>query len=348
MEITPQDLMTQLTQLRAQEGVLYPRDTAAQLGITECELVHADPAATRLDTSDWPALLSAIAALGEVTALAHNSACVHELTGHYGNVTFDGKVGLAINPVIDLRFFLFGWAHAYAQVTAGTAGIRRSLQFFDRSGRVIQKVLLNEGSDVAAFDALRERFACPRAALQLDAASVVQHKPASSDIDIPAFQRDWLALGDVHAFHPLLRRYGLSRQQAFRLAPPGQAWQVRTDAVEMLLRRAVAIALPIMVFAGNGGIIQIHTGPIHEVKLVGNWLNVLDAHFKLHLRTDLISEAWVTHKPGDTGAVTSLELFNEAGESLVTFFGERKPGQSERIEWRKLLGELLPLENDDA
>lgn len=348
MEIAPQDLMTQLTQLRAQEGALYPRDTAAQLGITECELVHADPAATRLDTSDWPALLSAIAALGEVTALAHNNACVHELTGHYGNVTFDGKVGLAINPVIDLRFFLFGWAHAYAQVTAGTAGIRRSLQFFDRSGRVIQKVLLNEGSDVAAFDALREHFACPRAALQLDAASVVQHKPASSDIDILAFQRDWLALGDVHAFHPLLRRYGLSRQQAFRLAPPGQAWQVRTDAVEMLLRRTVAIGLPIMVFAGNGGIIQIHTGPIHEVKLVGNWLNVLDAHFKLHLRTDLISEAWVTHKPGDTGAVTSLELFNEAGESLVTFFGERKPGQSERIEWRKLLGELLPLENDDA
>ena len=103
-----------------------------------------------------------------------------------------------------------------------------------------------------------------------------------------------------------------------------------------------------MVFAGNRSLIQIHTGPISNVSVVGDWLNVLDSDFNLHLRTDLVAEAWVTRKPGDNGVVTSLELFDDAGESLVTFFGERKPGRPERAEWVKLLGELPLQEQADV
>lgn len=46
--------------------------------------------------------------------------------------------------------------------------------------------------------------------------------------------------------------------------------------------------------------------------------------------------------------VTSLELFDDKGLSLATFFGERKPGQAERVEWIKLLGELPALERADV
>lgn len=348
MEAATPNLMAQLARLRELEPRLYPRDAATRLGVTECELVHADPAATRLDTTDWAALLSAIAPLGEVMALARNDACVHELTGRYDNVQFDGKVGLAINPVIDLRIFLFGWAHAYALVTQSPSGERRSLQFFDRSGSAIQKVFLRENSDVAAFEALVQRFACQRGQLQLEARAAASAEIADDKVDVTAFHRDWLALSDVHAFHPLLRRYGLSRRQAFRLAPPSQAWRVRTDAVETLLRRAALTRVPIMAFAGNNGIIQIHTGTIDRVEIVGDWLNVLDPAFSLHLSMSRIAQAWVTHKPGECGGVTSLELFDDAGTSVLTLFGERKGGQAERIEWRKLLGELLPLEGEDA
>ncbi|MGL6071288.1 ChuX/HutX family heme-like substrate-binding protein, partial [Craterilacuibacter sp.] len=171
---------------------------------------------------------------------------------------------------------------------------------------------------------------------------------ADEGIDLAAFHRDWLALADVHGFHSLLRRYGLSRQQAFRLAPAGQAWRVRADAVETLLRRVALTRVPMMAFAGNSGVIQIHTGLIDRVEVVGDWLNVLDPAFSLHLSMAKIAGAWVTHKPGECGGVTSLELFDDAGSSVLTLFGERKGGQAERVEWRKLLSELLPLEGEDA
>ncbi|OHX10924.1 hemin degrading factor [Chromobacterium amazonense] len=333
--------------LKASQPRLRARDAAIALQVSECELVAADPAATPLKP-EWPQILGELHALGRVMALTRNHACVHETKGDYANVSFEGKVGLALNPVIDLRMFLFHWRHGFAVSSETPRGIQHSLQFFDRHGEAVHKVYLTEDSDVAAFDALVARFAAPAAALALEPVAPAEPEQADEAIDRAGFQAEWLALDDVHHFHAFLRRWQVSRRQGFRLAPPGQAWRVREDAVEQLLRRAAATETPIMVFAGNRGMIQIHTGAVRNVQVVGDWLNVLDPNFNLHLRTDLIAEAWITRKPGDTGVVTSLELFDEAGESLATFFGERKPGRAERAEWVKLLGELPTLEQADV
>ncbi|KUM05382.1 hemin-degrading factor [Chromobacterium subtsugae] len=333
--------------LKASQPRLRARDAAAALQVSECELTAADPAATPL-RAEWPEILAALAPLGRVMALTRNHACVHETKGDYANVEIDGKVGLAINPVIDLRIFLFHWRHGFALRSETPRGVQRSLQFFDRHGEAMHKVYLTEASDIAAYDDLVARFAAPAAALELEPVAAAGAEQPDEAIDRDAFQNEWQSLSDVHAFHPFLRRWQVSRRQGFRLAPPGQAWRVREDAVEQLLRRAAATATPIMVFAGNRGMIQIHTGTIVNVQVVGDWLNVLDPDFNLHLRTDLIAEAWITRKPGDNGVVTSLELFDEQGESLATFFGERKPGRAERAEWVKLLGELPPLEQEDV
>ncbi|MCD0493604.1 hemin-degrading factor [Chromobacterium violaceum] len=333
--------------LKASQPKLRVRDAAMALGVSECELVAADPAATPLQP-EWPAILAALAPLGRVMALTRNHACVHETKGDYANVEIDGRVGLAINPVIDLRIFLFHWRHGFAVRGETPRGVQRSLQFFDRHGEAVHKVYLTADSDVAAFDALAARFASTPAALELEPVAAAAAEQPDDAIDRDAFQAEWRSLNDVHAFHPFLRRWQVSRRQGFRLAPAGQAWRVREDAVEQLLRRAAATETPIMVFAGNRGMIQIHTGPVRNIQVVGDWLNVLDPDFNLHLRTDLIAEAWVTRKPGDNGVVTSLELFDEQGESLATFFGERKPGRPERAEWVTLLGELPLLEKADV
>ncbi|WP_047248887.1 hemin-degrading factor [Chromobacterium subtsugae] len=333
--------------LKASQPRLRARDAAAALQVSECELAAADPAATPL-RPEWPEILAALAPLGRVMALTRNHACVHETKGDYANVEIDGKVGLAINPVIDLRIFLFHWRHGFALRGETPRGVQRSLQFFDRHGEAVHKVYLTEASDIAAYEELVARFAAPAAELALEPAAAASVEQPDDAIDRDAFQHEWQSLSDVHAFHPFLRRWQVSRRQGFRLAPPGQAWRVREDAVEQLLRRAAATATPIMVFAGNRGMIQIHTGAVRNVQVVGDWLNVLDPDFNLHLRTDLIAEAWITRKPGDNGAVTSLELFDQQGESLATFFGERKPGRAERAEWVKLLGELPPLEQEDV
>ena len=99
--------------------------------------------------------------------------------------------------------------------------------------------------------------------------------------------------------------------------------------------------MPIMVFVGSPGVVQIHTGPVHQVKTVGPWLNVLDDDFNLHLREDHIAESWVVRKPSPEGTVTSLELYDAQGGQIAQVFGARKPGVPERLDWRAL-AEGLP------
>ena len=40
------------------------------------------------------------------------------------------------------------------------------------------------------------------------------------------------------------------------------------------------------------------------------------------------------------GVVTSVEVFDSAGDTMAMFFGERKPGQPELASWRSLLEQL--------
>ncbi|MEO9453518.1 ChuX/HutX family heme-like substrate-binding protein, partial [Chromobacterium phragmitis] len=127
--------------LKASQPQLRARDAAAALGVSECELVAADPAAAPL-RPEWPEVLAALAPLGRVMALTRNHACVHETKGEYANVSFEGKIGIAINPVIDLRIFLFHWRHGFAVRSETPRGTQRSLQFFDRHGEAVHKVYL--------------------------------------------------------------------------------------------------------------------------------------------------------------------------------------------------------------
>lgn len=96
-----------------------------------------------------------------------------------------------------------------------------------------------------------------------------------------------------------------------------------------------------MVFVGNPGVIQIHGGPIRTVRPVGEWMNVLDDGFNLHLRTTGIAETWLVRKPTDDGIVTSVELFDAEGRQIAWIFGQRKPGQPELEAWRDLAHGLL-------
>jgi putative hemin transport protein len=98
-----------------------------------------------------------------------------------------------------------------------------------------------------------------------------------------------------------------------------------------------------MVFVGNPGIIQIHTGPVRKLVDHGEWFNVLDPDFNLHLREPAIVQSWVVRKPTEDGTVTSLELFNAADELIATIFGKRKPGIPEMEEWREVVAEVESL-----
>ncbi len=326
--------------LRSAEPKLYARDQAARLGVSECELVALDEGsgATRL-RPEWSSLLGGLAALGPVMALTRNGDAVHEKTGTYGALEGGGHVGLFVGEEMDLRLFLARWRHAWAvQAPAG----RRSLQIYGPDGAAIHKVFATEATDLDAWLGLVERHAAgPGQPLAIEAATPAKAPRDDRDVDVTGFLRGWDTLRDTHHFHALLARHGLARTQALRLAGELRARPVPAVSLRHVLEAAAASGMPIMVFVGNPGCIQIHTGPVQTVRAAGEWFNVLDPAFNLHLREAAINTAWVVAKPTDDGQVTSLELFDQAGDAVATLFGKRKPGQQEDPAWRTLL-ERLP------
>jgi putative hemin transport protein len=150
----------------------------------------------------------------------------------------------------------------------------------------------------------------------------------------------WSRMTDVHQLFSILKKLKMTRHQAVRMIGKEYAWQVASDAVGAMLRHAVSEELPIMCFVGNGGCVQIHSGPIHDVRPMGPWLNIMDPAFHLHLRTDHIDEVWAVRKPSKDGNITSLEAYDAGRRMVIQFFGVRKEGSPEREDWRFLVENL--------
>ena len=89
---------------------------------------------------------------------------------------------------------------------------------------------------------------------------------------------------DTHQFFGMLKKLKLSRHQAVRMIGNDYAWQLADESLAALFNHAASGGLPIMCFVGNRGCIQIHSGPVTNIKTMGPWINVLDETFHLHLR----------------------------------------------------------------
>ncbi len=337
-------------------GATRHRDIAAQLGVSEGELIAAHVQApqgaheglrARRVQGPWPALVVALEAAGEVMALTRNTSCVHEKTGVYRDSSAAGppgrEMGLVLGGAIDLRLFYRHWQHGFAVDERSPRGLQRSLQLFDASGTAVHKVFARDGTDLEAWGDLVFKHL----AAEQEPGLVVHKAPAKTaetpdaQIDVPALREGWSSLRDTHEIFGLLGRHGVSRTQALRLADPAFAQRVELGAARELLQGAALAAVPVMVFVGNPGVIQIHSGPVQRVQVTGPWLNVMDPGFNLHLREDHIHQAWAVRKPTSDGLVSSLELFDAAGETIAMFFGERKPGRPELCAWRQLLDSLV-------
>ena len=355
---------------------LRAKDAAEAAGSSEGEALAAhaaavlNGAATALQVQPlqkpedgWVAVLQALEACGPVMALTRNTSTVHERTGVYTNVSAGGamgaQVGIALGEDIDLRLFFASWYAAFAVAEAsphGGSAVLRSLQFYNRHGRAMHKVFARDATDLAAWNALVARFAAPAGSPVpgFDAPEVRQSVvvPPDSSIDVPALRSAWAAMQDTHAFFSILKNVGAERQQSFRLVQGQFAWPLAQDSVAQLLNEASFAATPIMVFVSSGGCIQIHSGPVQHIEPMttpnADWINVLDEKFNLHLRTDLIAHVWLVEKPTSDGIVTSVEVFDALGELMAMFFGTRKPGQSERAEWRALATGLPRLHAEAA
>lgn len=338
------ELKRRWQRLREEEPNLKAREAASKLGVTEAELaaLGCGDTVTRL-AGDWGEMLAELGALGRVMAMTRNEEAISERKGRYHPVEIfreQGRplMGQVLDRGIDLRLFLAHWKSCFAF----DDGKRRSLQFFAPDGTAIHKIFLTDESDHDAFAELVARW---RSDDQSPAQRVEPRQPSpperpDDEVDVEELRRAWMSMRDTHEFFRLTRDFGVTRRQALRLAGPELARETSPMSFRHLLHEASRRKLPIMIFVGNPGVIQIHTGPVENIRIVNHWVNVLDADFNLHVREDRIASCWIVRKPTTDGMVTSLELYNESGEQILLMFSKRKPGREESAEWRELLATL--------
>lgn len=326
--------------LKAENPHLRIRNAAEQLGVSEAELLltNVGEGVTVL-RPEFANILTEVEKLGKVMALTRNDECVHERKGTYLNGDFSSPhAQLFVGEDIDLRIFQNHWKFAFAVVE----GDRKSLQFFGKDGLALHKIYLTKDSNVDAFETIVEQFKTEDQTETFEFEAVAPKAPekADSEIDAEGFKKAWTELKDTHDFFMMTRKFGVSRTQALRLAPEGYAIKIDTSKVVNVLEDASEKNLPIMIFVGNRGIIQIHTGEVTKTMWHQQWFNVMDPDFNLHLDVTKIAEAWIVKKPTEDGEVTAIEVFNKEGDFIVQFFGKRKPGIPELQEWKDLVADL--------
>lgn len=320
------------------------RNAAADLGVSEMELLCLSvPAKAVPLKAEFESLLKEIKSCGKVMALTRNNEAVHERKGIYMNVSFNPHAGLVLGPDIDLRLFMGKWKFGFAVAEPFRGDERLSFQFFDSSGQAVHKIYMTEQSDLSAFREIREKYALAADENYFPQVLPQAHvsRPINPAPDTEAFRQAWLELKDTHDFYLLLRNFSMDRLQALELAPEGYTQKLPAHSFREVLREASEKGTEIMVFVGNPGCIQIHTGRVNKLLQTGEWFNVLDEDFNLHLNEKGISDTWLVKKPTSDGVVTSVECFDKKGELVVQFFGKRKPGTPESEDWRSLVNGLI-------
>jgi putative hemin transport protein len=343
MTSTTRPTPAEIRNYRAENTKMRERDIAASLGISEAALVAAEVGlATIRIAADAARFLEHVAGLGEVLALSRNESAVHEKIGIYENIKAGKHSAIVLGENIDLRIFPSRWAHGFAVTKTDGDAAKHSLQFFDKAGNAVHKVHLRPASNIEAYHAMVSALRVDDPSQELaEDKSGYDDGSIDGEVSRDELRDQWSRMTDTHEFVGLLKKLKIGRQAAIRSVGTDYAWKLDDTAVTRMLEASAADGLPIMCFVGNDGIIQIHSGPVENIKTMGPWINVMDPTFHLHLRLDHIAEAWAVRKPTRDGHVSSLEAYAADGEMIIQFFGKRKEGSDERPEWRRII-EALP------
>jgi putative hemin transport protein len=338
----------QIRALRAETPKVRARDFAAAHGMTEADLVvaHVGHGVTAI-TPDPDRLLPWVGRLGEVLALTRNEHCVHERVGHYLDYRTGAFASMVLGPEIDLRVFAKHWVHAFAVEEAGEAGVKRSLQVFDAAGDAVHKIHLKPQSLHGLWPDLIGNM---RLAVQAQTVTLAARPPAEpargEASSATALRDDWDRMTDTHQFLGLVRNHGMNRLGAYRVAGAPYVQPLDPQAVTLTLNDAARAGIPVMIFVGNAGCIQIHGGRVEKIVPMGPWINVMDPRFNLHLRADRLAEVYRVWKPTRTGDVFSVEGFAADGELILQVFGYRK--DTPAAPWNALVAALPRLEQVPA
>ncbi len=334
----------QIRALRVANPKARARDFATANGLTEADLVAAfvGQTATAI-TADPDRLMPWVKGLGDVMALTRTEHCVHERVGTYLDYRTGAFAAMVLGPEIDLRIFAKHWVHAYAVEEITEDGPKRSLQVFDAAGDSVHKIHLKPQSNHALWPDLLANMRLPEQATSLTLSPRRPVEDANTDsLGAPALRAAWDKMTDTHQFIGMTKDHGVNRLGAYRVVGTPYVQRLKPEAVTQTLTLAAEAQIPVMIFVGNAGCIQIHGGKIEKIVPMGPWINVMDPRFNLHLRADRLAEVYAVWKPTRTGDVFSVEGFAADGELILQIFGYRKDTPTEP--WNALVAGLSRLE----
>lgn len=334
----------------AENPKMRARDLADKLGIPEAQLVaaHLGHGAMRIDAHP-DRLIPAAEKLGEVMALTRTDACVHEKIGQYGSYHSGDHAAMTLTQDIDLRIFPAHWVQAFAVETGTGDAVRRSLQVFDAAGDAVHKIHLRATSDHAAWPQVVADLTLPdQSFAQSYAARTPVEAPKSRADKADVLRAEWAKLTDTHQFLRLCSKLKMNRLGAYRIAGAPFVRELAPFAADAMLHAVQGSGIEVMLFVGNRGCIQIHTGPLQSLRPMGPWQNVMDPRFNLHLRLDRVAEVWAVEKPTQRGPAISVEAFDAEGGLIFQVFGVGKEGRDSRAAWAGIVDNLPTLEQVPA
>jgi len=325
-----------------------PLDDQQLPNLTDVQRIALEPTATRLH-GEFAPLMQRLATLGDLTEVTRNSSALLEKDNVSGTLYVNNEIELAPAEAMHLRIFYPQWEHGYAleEHDACSGGKRHSLQFFDRYGSMMHKIVLGENGDIASF---RQLVSDHAAAEQL--APHLVHPLHSDDesedhglrqIDVDALRAEWAHTHNHDDFIQRQEAFDQQRLRKLRLAGKAFAYQVANDSARVILQRMTEFGTSIMAQVGNAGIVQAYYGKIKNIRVKDSRLKIMNAGFRMQLREDHIDSVWVAKKPTTDGIITSLELFNRQGTHIASFLSKKSNGQPEPREWREAIMRLMPI-----
>jgi putative hemin transport protein len=325
---------------------LRPLDDQQLPKLTDVQRIALHPQATRLQ-GEFAPLLNRLAELGNLTEVTRNSSALLEKDNVSGALYVQNEIEFAPAEAMHLRIFYPQWEHGYAleEHDEDTNARRHSLQFFDRYGSMMHKIVLRENSNIAAFRQLVGDHAAADqvSPLQLLHPQDEQDDIAAKQIDVDALRAEWAHTHNHQDFVQRQEAFDRQRLRKLRLAGKAFAYQVANDSARIILQRMSEFGTAIMAQVGNAGIVQAYYGKIKNVRIKDSRLKIMNSGFRMLLREDHIDSVWVAKKPTTDGIITSLELFNRQGVHIASFLSKKDNGQPEPREWRDSIMHLLPI-----
>ncbi|WP_445676208.1 ChuX/HutX family heme-like substrate-binding protein [Pseudomonas aeruginosa] len=332
-------------------GKAYPFDIADELRIEELSVAFARVGldAEILEVENVKEFISRLEDLGEVRCITRNDYAISIQVGRYTNqylygykeVDISAEAGLVLNPRdLDVRIFFRDWNYFFYVDESKSGKSLRSLQVFNNRGKAIHKIYFTEKTDGEKWENIVNDYKKKKGDIGGNLILKKEDREVrdySHVVFNKSISNEWREMREVHDFYLLMRKHRMDRQSLFCSVDKDLAYKVANETLYEVLSLAKKNGVELAVFVSNSGCVQIFTGRVENLTREGQYINILNKKFRLHVKHEDIVNSWVVSKPSDCGYVNSLEVFAADGQQVLQIYGQRDEGSPEQVAWKNIL-----------